>query len=87
MQDYADFVTAVAERYRGRVKYYQLWNEPNIYPEWGGAAINPEAYAELLKAAGAVAESVNQGDSRWVSMLSSQRTLIWHERFDFRPEK
>ena len=50
VQDYADFVTAVAERYRGRVKYYQLWNEPNIYPEWGSAAINPEAYVDLLKA-------------------------------------
>jgi hypothetical protein len=50
VQDYADFVTAVAARYRGRVKYYQLWNEPNIYPEWGSAAIAPEAYADLLKA-------------------------------------
>ena len=49
LQDYADFVTAVATRYRGRVQYYQLWNEPNIYPEWGSAAIDPEAYAELLK--------------------------------------
>jgi hypothetical protein len=50
VQDYADFVTAVASRYAGRVQYYQLWNEPNIYPEWGSGAINPEAYVELLKA-------------------------------------
>ena len=34
-QDFADFVTAVVDRYQGRVRYYQLWNEPNIYPEWG----------------------------------------------------
>lgn len=49
VQDYADFVSAVASRYAGRVKYYQLWNEPNIYPEWGSGTIDPEAYVELLK--------------------------------------
>lgn len=46
--DYGDFVAAVAERYRGRVHYYQLWNEPNIYPEWGERAPDPEGYTALL---------------------------------------
>lgn len=50
VQDYADFVGAVVSRYQGRIKYYQLWNEPNIYPEWGSYPIDPEAYVELLKA-------------------------------------
>jgi len=36
--DYGDFVYAVVSRYRGRIRYYQIWNEPNIYPEWGEAA-------------------------------------------------
>ncbi len=49
-QDFADFAGAVATRYKGRVRYYQLWNEPNIFPEWGNSAIDPEAYVELLKA-------------------------------------
>ena len=49
-QDFADFAGAVAARYQGRVRYYQLWNEPNIYPEWGINAIDPEAYVDLLKA-------------------------------------
>jgi hypothetical protein len=31
-----------------------LWNEPNIYPEWGSYRISPEAYVPLL-AAGAKA--------------------------------
>ena len=48
VQDFADFVTAVVSRYRGRVHYYQLWNEPNIYPEWGNYPISPEAYVDLL---------------------------------------
>lgn len=59
VQDFAAFVAAVVERYKGRVKYYQLWNEPNIYPEWGSAAIDPEAYVELLKAGATAARAVD----------------------------
>jgi polysaccharide biosynthesis protein PslG len=46
--DYGDFVEAVVSRYRGRVHYFQLWNEPNIYPEWGEQPVDPEAFSELL---------------------------------------
>lgn len=45
--DYGDFVEAVVSRYRGRITYFQLWNEPNIFPEWGSAPPNPEAFVEL----------------------------------------
>ncbi len=48
VQDFVSYAAAVAERYRGRIQYYQVWNEPNIYPEWGEQAVNPEAYTELL---------------------------------------
>jgi len=47
-QDYVDFAAAVAERYRGRIHYFQVWNEPNIYPEWGEQSVDPEAFTELL---------------------------------------
>ncbi|MCD6519936.1 MAG: hypothetical protein J7M05_08445 [Anaerolineae bacterium] len=50
-EDFGDFVYAVVSRYRGRVRYYQIWNEPNIFPEWGDQPPNPEAYVELLKVA------------------------------------
>lgn len=49
LQDYCDYVKAVAERYKGRIRYYQIWNEPNIFPEWGDYAVSPEGYAELLR--------------------------------------
>jgi hypothetical protein len=75
VQDYADFVTAVAERYRGRVKYYQLWNEPNIYPEWGSAAINPEAYAELLKAGATALRAADPGAVVILGALASTINL------------
>jgi hypothetical protein len=49
LNDYGDFVEAVVRRYKGRIRYYQIWNEPNIYPEWGEQPVNPEEYTELLK--------------------------------------
>ncbi|NWF67613.1 MAG: cellulase family glycosylhydrolase [Chloroflexi bacterium] len=48
IQDFVNYAVALATRYRGRLFYYQVWNEPNIYPEWGEQAVNPEAYTELL---------------------------------------
>ncbi len=62
VQDFADFVSAVVSRYKGRVRYYQLWNEPNIYPEWGSYPISPEQYTELLKA-GAIAARAADPDA------------------------
>ena len=47
-QDFADFAAAVAERYIGRIRYYQIWNEPNGNDEWGFQDADPEAYSELL---------------------------------------
>lgn len=47
--DYGDFVEAVTTRYKGRIAAYQVWNEPNIFPEWGYKPIDAEAYTALLK--------------------------------------
>jgi len=49
--DLADFVYAFVDHFRGRVQYIQIWNEPNIYPEWGEQAIDPVAYTRMLQAA------------------------------------
>jgi len=46
--DFINYAVAVATRYRGRISHYQIWNEPNIYPEWGNNPIDPAGYAELL---------------------------------------
>lgn len=54
LQDYVNFAVATATRYRGRITHYQIWNEPNIYPEWGALPdgsprpVDPELYTELL---------------------------------------
>ena len=49
LKDYGDFVEKVVRRYGDRIHYWQIWNEPNIYPEWGDQPVDPEAYTELLK--------------------------------------
>ncbi len=46
--DYIHFLTIFAQRYKGRIHYYQIWNEPNIYPEWGNNPVDPEAYTQVL---------------------------------------
>lgn len=51
LDDFGNYVAAVAEHYRGRVRFYQIWNEPNLAREWGGQPPDPVAYTELLKVA------------------------------------
>ncbi len=51
LADYADFVSAVATRYRGRVKAYIIWNEPNLAREWGNRTPDPDGYVALLRMA------------------------------------
>jgi hypothetical protein len=48
---FADFVAAVASRYKGRIDAYQIWNEPNLAREWGFRRPDPAGYARMLKVA------------------------------------
>src|SRR5690606_18122555 len=59
-QDFAEYVRAVVDRYRGRVRYYQLWNEPNLTDEWrSDQPVSPERYTELLKTAAIAAREAD----------------------------
>ncbi|MDJ0753999.1 MAG: hypothetical protein QNJ45_10800 [Ardenticatenaceae bacterium] len=49
IQDFGDFCGVMAERYRGRVAAYQVWNEPNLSREWGEQSPDPAGYVEMLK--------------------------------------
>ena len=50
-EDYGDFVYTLAQRYKGRLKYYQIWNEPNLTIEWGLRPVDPAEYVRLLRIA------------------------------------
>jgi hypothetical protein len=49
--DYGDFVYAFVDRYKGRITHIQIWNEPNIFPEWGNRPVDPAGYVDLLRVA------------------------------------
>jgi hypothetical protein len=57
--DYGDFVDAFVRRYKGRVHFIQIWNEPNIFPEWGNRPVDPAGYVQLLKVAYARAKAAD----------------------------
>ncbi len=59
LDDYIKFLTTFAERYKGRIHYYQIWNEPNIYPEWGNRPVDPEGYTAMLCQAYAALKAVD----------------------------
>jgi hypothetical protein len=46
-QDWKDFITALARRYRGTIIAYEVWNEPNAQGEDGFYNGTPERLAEL----------------------------------------
>ncbi len=48
---FAEFLHAMAARYKGRIHAYQIWNEPNLAREWGHKRPNPAEYVEMLRAA------------------------------------
>jgi len=50
--EFARFAGELAARYRGKVRYYQVWNEPNLFGEWGGRPPNPAEYLAMLRAVG-----------------------------------
>lgn len=60
-QDFADFLYAVASRYRGRIRAYQVWNEPNLAREWGGKVPDPGQYIELLRLSYAAIKRADPG--------------------------
>ncbi len=59
-QDYADFLKAFVQHYKGKVQYITVWNEPNLESEWTpGQAVNATQYVSMLKLA---YQSIKQAD-------------------------
>ena len=59
-RDYGDFVYAFASRYKDQIDYYQIWNEPNLFSEWG-APVNAARYVELLEIGSTAVRSADPG--------------------------
>ena len=59
--EFARFAGQLAGRYRGKVRYYQIWNEPNLFGEWGGRPPNPADYLAMLRAVGKAIREADPG--------------------------
>ncbi len=57
--DYAEFLGRVAGRYRGTVRFFQVWNEPNLAYEWSWQTPDPVRFAELLRLSAAALRQAN----------------------------
>ncbi len=60
--DFAAFAQRVAARYQGKIRYFQIWNEPNLLGEWGGRSPNPSEYLEMLRVVGRAIRAVDSGN-------------------------
>jgi hypothetical protein len=49
LADFGDYCYTLADRYRGKIAAYQIWNEPNLAREWGNQPPDPAVYVELLR--------------------------------------
>ena len=59
MADWRDYCFTVAERYKGRIVAYQIWNEPNLSREWGNQRPDPAGYVDLLRVC---SEAIREAD-------------------------
>ncbi|HHH41587.1 MAG TPA: hypothetical protein ENK56_06235, partial [Chloroflexi bacterium] len=51
-QDLADFLTALVQRYKGKIHAIEIWNEQNLDREWDTAdGVSAARYVEMLKVA------------------------------------
>ena len=81
--DFADYAAAVASRYAGRVNHFQVWNEPNIFPEWGEQDVDPEAYTQLLCSAYAAIKAANPQAVVLAGALAPTADLTGRDLNDF----
>ena len=58
-RDFAPFARKFAERYGSTIDLYQIWNEPNIAPNWGHREVSAESYVRLLREAYIAIHSVD----------------------------
>ena len=56
MNDFAAYVTAVAERYRGRIDGYEVWNEPSSDQFFTGTPAQMGQMTEIVDSAVSVAD-------------------------------
>ena len=101
MEDWRDYVRTVATRYKGKIKYYELWNEPDYRGFYSGdvdqmVQMSRVAYEELKRIdPGITIISPGLSDGQGMSWLDKYLfegggkyvdVIGYHWKFDLRPE-
>jgi uncharacterized protein (TIGR03437 family) len=60
IQDWRDYITAVAQRYKGSIRYYEIWNEPNDPTYYTGTVAE---LAQLTREAYSIIKAVDAGNT------------------------
>ena len=60
LDDFGDYVATIASEYGHRIRWYEIWNEPNAGLAFWRPEEDPEAYGELLVTASARIREVDE---------------------------
>lgn len=77
--DWRNYVRTVAERYKGRIRYYELWNEPNLRDFYSGGV---ETMLQLARETYAILKQVDsQNQLAAPATTEGGKQLEWLERY------
>ncbi len=81
LKHWLEFLRAMALHFEGRVRYYEIWDNPNREPEWAGAGVAD--YAFLLKNSSVTVRSADAGAMIVQGSIAvagdGAATLAWQE--------
>lgn len=52
LQAWKNYIDALSKHFKGRVQYFEIWNESNVDSFWQPEKADPKAYVELVKITG-----------------------------------
>lgn len=84
MEDWRNYVRTVAKRYKGRIRYFEFWNEPNVpwSPQGSFFSGNVESAVALAREAYAVLKEVDAGNRLAApAAVGGKEHLLWLDRY------
>jgi hypothetical protein len=78
LDDWAAFVRSVANRYRGRIRIYEIWNEPNVKRYWSAS---PEQMVEMTRQAHDIIKEIDPSAIIVGPSPVGESGLVWLSSF------
>ncbi|MDJ0553662.1 MAG: glycosyl hydrolase [Microcoleaceae cyanobacterium MO_207.B10] len=79
IEDWRNYIRTVATRYKGKIPYYEIWNEPNLKGFFSGT---PETMWNLVKEAYQILKEIDPNITVVSpSMTTVEEGIVWLEKF------